>query len=83
MTCWLPVSRSGPRRLDAAYNNRVITLHSLKATSARAFVSASGTANLDGDIAASVDASNIPLALLKTAVPSAGPYFVPAAVGGQ
>ena len=65
----------GAASLDASYNDRVITLHSLKATSARAFVSASGTANLDGDIAASVDASNIPLALLKTAVPSAGPYF--------
>ena len=36
------------------------------------FLSASGTANLDGDIAASVDASNIPLALLGTAFPAAG-----------
>ncbi len=65
----------GAASLDAAYNNRTITLHSLKATSVRAFLSASGTANLDGNIAASVDASNIPLALLRTAVPNAAPYL--------
>jgi len=65
----------GAASLDAVYKNRIITLNSLKATSARAFVSASGTANLDGDIAASVDASNIPLALLRSAVPSAAPYL--------
>jgi hypothetical protein len=65
----------GAASLDAAYSDRTIALHSLKATSARAFLSASGTANLDGSIAASVDASNIPLALLRTAVPNAAPYL--------
>ena len=65
----------GAASLDAAYSSRVVTVRSLKATSARAFLSASGTADLDGDIAASVDASNIPLALLGSAVPSARPYL--------
>ena len=65
----------GAASLDAAYQNRTFTLRSLKATSERAFLSASGTADLDGQIAASVDASNIPLALLRTAVPSAAPYL--------
>ncbi|MGI4787211.1 MAG: DUF748 domain-containing protein [Janthinobacterium lividum] len=65
----------GAASLDAAYSHRTITLHSLKATSSRAFVSASGTANLDGDIAASVDASNIPLALFRSSFPSASPYL--------
>lgn len=65
----------GAASLDASLLNRTISVRSLQATSARAFLSASGTANLDGDIAASVDASNIPLALLRTAVPSAGPYL--------
>ncbi len=65
----------GAASLDAVYKNRTVTLNSLKATSARAFVSASGTANLDGDIAASVDASNIPLALIGSAIPSAAPYL--------
>ena len=60
---------------DADYRNRVVTVHHLKATSARAFLNASGTANLDGDIAASLDASNIPLALLGTALPAAAPYL--------
>ncbi len=65
----------GAALLDASLVNRTITVNALKATSARAFLSASGTANLDGAINASVDASNIPLALLRTAVPSAGPYL--------
>jgi len=65
----------GAASLDAAYKNRTVTLNSLKATNQRAFVSASGTADLDGDIAASVDASNIPLALLRSAAPSAAPYL--------
>ena len=65
----------GAASLDAVYRNRIVTLNSLHATNQRAFVSASGTANLDGDIAASVDASNIPLALLRTAVPSAASYL--------
>lgn len=55
--------------------NRTVTVNALKATSARAFLSASGTANLDGDLNASIDASNIPLALLRSVVPSAGPYL--------
>ncbi len=65
----------GAASLDASLLNRTITVQALKATSARAFLSASGTANLDGDINAGVDASNIPLALLRSAVPSAGPYL--------
>lgn len=65
----------GAASLDASLLNRTVTVSSLKATSARAFLSASGTADLDGAINASVDASNIPLALLRTAVPSAGPYL--------
>ena len=60
---------------DADYKDRTVTLHQLKATSARAFLSASGTANLDGDVAASVDASNVPLALLGTAFPPAAKYL--------
>ncbi len=65
----------GAASLDASLVNRTITVNALKATSERAFLSASGTVNLDGDIAANVDASNIPLALLRTAVPSAAPYL--------
>ena len=65
----------GAASLNASLRDRTITVSSLKATSARAFLSASGTANLDGAINAGVDASNIPLALLRTAVPSTGPYL--------
>ncbi len=65
----------GAASLDASLVNRTITVNALQATSARAFLSASGTANLDGAINASVDASNIPLALLRSAVPSAGSYL--------
>lgn len=65
----------GAMTTDADYRNRVVTVHQLKATSERAFLSASGTANLDGDIAASLDASNIPLALVGTALPAAAPYL--------
>ena len=65
----------GAASLSAALGNRIITVSALKATSERAFLSASGTADLDGDLKASVDASNIPLALLRTAVPSASPYL--------
>ena len=65
----------GAASLDAAYQNHTITLHTLKATSERAFLSASGTADLSGNIAANLDASNIPLALLRSAVPSAAPYL--------
>ena len=65
----------GAASLDASLLNRTVTVNALKATSARAFLSASGTANLDGDLNASIDASNIPLALLRSVVPSAGPYL--------
>jgi len=65
----------GAASLDASLVNRTVTVNALKATSARAFLSASGTANLDGDLSAAVDASNIPLALLRSVVPSAGPYL--------
>ena len=65
----------GAASLQASYQNRVVTLQSLQATSDRAFLSASGTADLDGDIAANVDASNIPLALFRSALPSASPYL--------
>ncbi len=65
----------GAASLQASYLNRVVTLQSLKATSDRAFLSASGTADLDGDIAANLDASNIPLALFRSALPSASPYL--------
>ena len=63
----------GVATADVDYRSRIITVHKLQATSDRAFLSASGTANLDGDIAASLDASNIPLALLGTALPAAAP----------
>ena len=65
----------GALTADADYRNRVVTVHHFRATSARAFLNASGTANLDGDIAASVDASNIPLAFLGTVLPAAAPAF--------
>ncbi len=65
----------GEATADADFQGRTVTVHSLRATSARAFLTASGTANLDGDIDANVDASNIPLALLGTALPAAAPYL--------
>jgi len=65
----------GAASADVDYKNRTVTVHSLRATNARAFLSASGTANLDGDIAASVDASNVPLALLGTAFPAATSFL--------
>lgn len=58
---------------NADYHDRIVTVHQLRATNERAFLNASGTANLDGDIAASLDASNIPLAPLALL-----PYFNPA-----
>ena len=67
----------GTATADADFRNRIVTLRGLKANSERAFLSASGTANLDGDVAASLDASNIPLALLGTAFPPAA-RFLPA-----
>ncbi len=60
---------------DADYRDRIVTLHRLRATGGRAFLNASGTANLDGSVAASLDASNIPLAPLGLL-----PYFNPADV---
>ena len=65
----------GAASVDMDYKDRTVTVHQLHATNARAFLSASGTANLDGDIAASLDASDIPLALLGTAFPAAAPYL--------
>ena len=65
----------GAASADVEYKNRTVTLHSLRATNARAFLSASGTADLDGDIAASLDASNVPLALLGTVFPPAVPFL--------
>ncbi|MDQ2688457.1 MAG: hypothetical protein M3Y28_11390, partial [Armatimonadota bacterium] len=65
----------GELTADAAFDNRVITVHSLRARSDRAFLNASGTADLDGPISATVDASNIPIALIKTAVPAAAPFL--------
>jgi len=65
----------GAASADLGYKGRTVTVHRLRATSARAFLSASGTADLDGDVAASVDASNVPLALLGTAFPAAAPFL--------
>ena len=65
----------GAASLDASLVNRTVTVNALKATSARAFLSASGTANLGGDLDVSIDASNIPLALLRSLAPTAGPYL--------
>ena len=65
----------GSASADADFHDRIVTVHQLRATSERAFLSASGTANLDGDLAASLDASNIPLALLGTVFPAASPFL--------
>lgn len=63
----------GAASASVDYRDRTVTVHRIRATNERAFLNVSGTANLDGDIAASLDASNIPLAPLK-----AIPYFNPA-----
>lgn len=60
---------------DADYHDRTFALHRLRATGERGFLNASGTANLDGDIAGTLDASNIPLALIGSALPAAAPYL--------
>ena len=65
----------GELSAEASFDNRVITVRSLRARSDRAFLNASGTADLDGPINASVDASNIPIALIGTAVPTATPFL--------
>jgi len=65
----------GTASADVDYRDRVVTVHQLRAMSARAFLNASGKANLDGDLTVSLDASNIPLALLGTAFPAAAPYL--------
>lgn len=65
----------GAASADVDYRDRTVTVHHLRATSERAFLNASGKASLDGDLAASLDASNIPLALLGTAFPAAAPYL--------
>ena len=54
---------------SAALSNHVLTVDTLRATSASAFLEASGRADLNGGITASLDASNIPLALLNPLVP--------------
>ena len=65
----------GAASADIDYRNRIISVHKLQATSDRAFFSASGTANLDGDLAASLDASNVPIKSLANILPSVVPYF--------
>ena len=65
----------GAASADVDYRDRVITLHQLRATNERAFLNVSGKADLDGDLTASLDASNIPLALVGTAFPAAAPYL--------
>lgn len=62
----------GAASADVDYRDRTVTVHQLRATNERAFLNASGKANLDGAITASLDASNIPLAPLRLA-----PYFNP------
>ncbi|MBV9850259.1 MAG: translocation/assembly module TamB domain-containing protein [Armatimonadetes bacterium] len=49
----------------AALSNHVLTLDTLRATSERAFLEASGRADLNGDMTVTLDASNFPLALLN------------------
>ena len=65
----------GTATTDINYQNRIITVNQLHAASERAFLTASGTANLDGDIAANLDASDIPLALLQSLYPASAPYL--------
>ncbi len=65
----------GMATADVDYKNNIITVHQIHAASERAFLNASGTANLDGNIDADLDASDIPLALLQTVVPTAAPYL--------
>jgi len=65
----------GAATADVDYKNRIVTVHQIRTTSERAFLNASGTANLDGDMKANLDASNIPLALLGTVLPNVSPYF--------
>jgi len=62
----------GAATADVDYHDRIVTVHQLRATNERAFLNASGTADLDGDITASLDASNVPLAPLGLL-----PYFNP------
>ena len=68
----------GAASADVDYQNHIVSVHKFQATSDRAFLSASGTANLDGEIAASLEASNIPLASLESILPSLSPYYRPA-----
>ena len=65
----------GAASADVDYHDRIVTVHQVRATNERAFLNVSGTANLDGDIAADLDASNIPLTLLGTAFPPAAAYL--------
>ena len=59
----------GTMTAQASLANHVVTLDSLHATSERAFLEASGRADLNGDIAANLDASDFPLALLDPLLP--------------
>ncbi|MDQ2799486.1 MAG: translocation/assembly module TamB domain-containing protein, partial [Armatimonadota bacterium] len=68
----VPIGKAGA---DADYANRVVSLHSLSASSARAFLQVSGRADLDGKISGTLDASNIPLALFQSFAPNADAAF--------
>ena len=65
----------GTATADVDFKNNVVTVHQIHAASERAFLNASGTADLDGNIDANLDASDIPLALLQTVYPVASPYL--------
>lgn len=54
---------------SGSFAGRVITVDSLKAESNQSYFVTSGTANLDGDMNGTVDASGIPLALFNTFLP--------------
>jgi len=71
----LTADASYESRLVAGKLHRVVTVRQFRATSARAFLNLTTTADLDGDAVGDLDASNIPLALLETAVPSAAPLL--------
>lgn len=68
----VPIGKAGA---DADYANRVVSLHSLSASSERAFLQASGRADLDGKISGTLEASNIPLTLFQSFAPNADAAF--------
>ena len=55
--------------LDASMSGSVIHLTTLHATNLNAYLDALGTADLNGDITATLDASNIPLSLFQPLLP--------------